>query len=25
MTDAGIIIAKSPAEMGITLKNKLGL
>ena len=24
MTDAGIIIAKSPAEMGITLKNKLG-
>jgi len=25
MTDAGIIIAKSPADMGITLKNKLGL
>jgi len=25
MTDAGITIAKSPAEMGITLKNKLGL
>ena len=25
MTDAGSIIAKSPAEMGITLKNKLGL
>ena len=25
MMDAGIIIAKSPAEMGITLKNKLGL
>ena len=25
MTDAGIIIARSPAEMGITLKNKLGL
>jgi len=25
MTDAGIIIAESPAEMGITLKNKLGL
>ena len=25
MTDAGIIIAKSPAEMGITLKKKLGL
>ena len=25
MTDAGIFIAKSPAEMGITLKNKLGL
>ena len=25
MKDAGIIIAKSPAEMGITLKNKLGL
>ena len=25
MTEAGIIIAKSPAEMGITLKNKLGL
>ena len=25
MTDAGIIIAKSPAEMGSTLKNKLGL
>ena len=25
MTDAGIIIAKSPAEMGITLKNKLVL
>ena len=25
MADAGIIIAKSPAEMGITLKNKLGL
>ena len=25
MTDAGINIAKSPAEMGITLKNKLGL
>ena len=24
MTDAGITIAKSPAEMGITLKNKLG-
>ena len=25
MTDAGITIAESPAEMGITLKNKLGL
>ena len=25
MTNAGIMIAKSPAEMGITLKNKLGL
>ena len=25
MTNAGITIAKSPAEMGITLKNKLGL
>ena len=25
MTDAGITIATSPAEMGITLKNKLGL
>ena len=25
MKDAGITIAKSPAEMGITLKNKLGL
>ena len=25
MTDAGITLAKSPAEMGITLKNKLGL
>ena len=25
MKDAGIIISKSPAEMGITLKNKLGL
>ena len=25
MIDAGITIAKSPAEMGITLKNKLGL
>ena len=25
MTDAGITIAKSPADMGITLKNKLGL
>ena len=25
MTDAGITIVKSPAEMGITLKNKLGL
>ena len=25
LTDAGITIAKSPAEMGITLKNKLGL
>ena len=25
MMDAGIIIAESPAEMGITLKNKLGL
>ena len=25
MTDAGNTIAKSPAEMGITLKNKLGL
>ena len=25
MTDAGITISKSPAEMGITLKNKLGL
>ena len=25
MTDAGITIAKSPAEMGITIKNKLGL
>ena len=25
MTDAGIIIAESPSEMGITLKNKLGL
>lgn len=25
MTDAGITIAKSPAEMGITLKKKLGL
>ena len=25
MIDAGIIIVKSPAEMGITLKNKLGL
>ena len=25
MIDAGITVAKSPAEMGITLKNKLGL
>ena len=25
MTDAGITIAESPAEMGITLKNKMGL
>ena len=25
MTDAGITIAESPAEMGITLKNKVGL
>ncbi len=25
MTDSGITIAESPAEMGITLKNKLGL
>ena len=25
MTDAGITIAESPAEMGVTLKNKLGL